>query len=74
MFMSVSLSTDSVLTKWLNFLRLSDRKPKAEENAVTAYGHVRAIVKYLMMGWEEAGMGGAFYTWKFLYQPEHIKQ
>ena len=55
-------------------MHLSDRTPKAKENAITSYGRVKAILKYFMMGWEDAGKGGAFYQWTFLINEEQLKR
>ena len=72
MFISLSLSTDLVLKKWHEFMLLSDRRPKPLENAKSAYGRVKANVKYFMLAAEEAGRG-AFYQWTFLNNMEHLK-
>ena len=72
MFISLFLSTDLTLKKWHEFMLLSDRKPKPKENAKSSYGRVKAIIKYFMLAWEEAGRG-AFYHWLFLNNPEHLK-
>ena len=62
---------DAVLKKWHNFLLLSDRKPKPQENAASSYGRIRAVIKYLMMGWEDTRGEEPLTprTWKFLDQP-----
>ena len=52
---------------------LSDQKTKPRENAKSAYGRVKAIVKSFMMAWEDAGQG-AFYQWTFLNNVEHLKR
>ena len=72
-FMSVSPSTDKVLRSWRQFMLLSDRKQKAMENAASAYGHMRAVTKYLQVGWEAGNRGGSL-CWLFLDQPEHLQK
>ena len=72
MFISVSHSTDKVLKAWLDYMCLTDRRAKPRENAVSSQGRVKAILKFFMMGWQDAGMGGAYYTWEFLGQIEHL--
>ena len=52
---------------------LSDRKQKAMENAASAYGHMRAVTKYLQVGWEAGNRGGSS-CWLFLDQPEHLQK
>ena len=70
---SVSSSTDVVLKKWQEFQLLSDRRKKPQENVVSSYGRLRAVIKYLMLGWEDTEEEPlSCKTWKFLDQPGHL--
>ena len=71
--LSLSPSTDAVLKKWHAFLLLSERRAKPQENAASSYGRMRAVIKYLMVGWEDRQDDPVpCYTWKFLDQPGHL--
>ena len=63
---------EDYLLEWRKHMLIEQKNRKRGiENAITAYGHVKAVILYMMAGHQT---GHDFWTWRFLLNWDHMEK